>query len=306
MKLSTQGRQALLNLLKLCGVALFVWILLRIDRQALVENLEEAHWGLLVLSFAGLMGSYVIKTFRWHILVQAGGIHPTFYESWKLYTLGIFFGNLTPGNLGELGRVPYLTSKGMQTITATALIALDRSLDFIVMGLMALISFFILFGGSSLLWIAVAGVLGLGVMSLLKKDTIRKVTQEMGLAAHLTSKKTVLVLFLLSLAVWASYFLWTMLLAYSLGITLQPMVLIAAITLTGMASLLPIAPAGLGTRDAALATLLTPYGILPHEAVAMSLLMFVLIMLSCGPGVWYWLSSKSEIRMSKFETNSKD
>jgi uncharacterized membrane protein YbhN (UPF0104 family) len=288
-----------MNLLKLCGVALFVWILLRIDRVALLGILKEADAGLLLLSFVLLLGSYVMKTLRWHVLVKAGGIHPSFYESWKLYTLGIFFGNLTPGNLGELGRVPYLTSKGMQTITATALIALDRLLDVAVMGLMALVSIFILFGGSTLLWVGFAAVILITLLFVLKKNAVSKMLQEMGFASHLLSVRTLLILTFLSIAIWITYFLWTLLLAYGLGITLSPLILIAAITLTGMVSLLPIAPAGLGTRDAALVSFLSPYGIPAHEAVAMSLLMFTFIMLSCGPGVWYWISAKSETRNPK-------
>ena len=56
--------------------------------------------------------------------------------------------------------------------------------------------------------------------------------------------------------------------------------------------MLPIAPSGLGTRDVALLTLLAPFGVQPEEAVALAMLMFASIVLSCPLGGYYWLTAK--------------
>ena len=73
-----------------------------------------------------------------------------------------------------------------------------------------------------------------------------------------------------------------------MGIDLPAPVLIAAFTVAGILSLLPIAPAGLGTRDAALLAILLPYGISTHQIVSLSILMFMSILLGSMIGAWYF------------------
>ena len=85
------------------------------------------------------------------------------------------------------------------------------------------------------------------------------------------------------------YFELLIIVATAIGIQLPWMVLIAALTLTGILSLVPIAPSGLGTRDAALLLFLTPYGITAEQAVSLALVMFASIIVSGIPGGIYWI-----------------
>jgi uncharacterized protein (TIRG00374 family) len=82
------------------------------------------------------------------------------------------------------------------------------------------------------------------------------------------------------------------LVARSLGIDTPIYILVAAFTVTGIVSLIPIAPAGLGTRDAALMWLLSGYGVEAHQAIALSFIMFVCLILSNMLGMTYFLSNK--------------
>ena len=89
---------------------------------------------------------------------------------------------------------------------------------------------------------------------------------------------------------WSMYFLWALLIAASLQINVSIPVMISVFTITGIVSLLPIAPSGLGTRDAALLLLLTPYGVTVEQAVSLAFLMFISMMMSSTLGGYYLLT----------------
>ena len=98
----------LLPWLKFLGIVLFLWILLKIDRNLLFGYIRHANQTMLLLSLPVLFCMYLIKTVRWHILVKSTGAHPTFKGSWELYNIGVFLAAITPGKLGEFGRAAYL------------------------------------------------------------------------------------------------------------------------------------------------------------------------------------------------------
>ncbi len=277
--------------LKLIGVAVFIWILQRIDLPAVWAIVSQADVPLLLLSFALLLFSYLLKTLRWHALVLGAGAKPTLLESWKLYTIGIFLGNVTPSNIGELGKIPYLRKHGLQLHTATIVIGLDRIFDMLIMGVMAAVSIGILYDW---FWTGLVAAILLPFALLLwmlrkRIGAVRLFFTDLGFLPRILSKESILELLVLSVAVWATYFVWTSLLARALGIVVPLPELIAAITLAAAVALLPIAPAGLGTRDAAYLGFLVPLGVASEQSLAFSLVFFVWVILSCIPGLISWL-----------------
>lgn len=284
-----------LQLLKLIGVALFLWVLSQLDLKELVGRPLEADPLLLLASFILIFVLYAVKTIRWSVLQSCAGLYQNFSQIWKMYNIGIFFGNITPGKLGEFGRVGYLKKAGMHGGTGASLVLLDRLFDIVVITLLSLVSVWILFG---IQWFLVALVCG-GVVTLLFFCTLpwtRQLLFQFAWLRFLRVLKRPFVIFsllFLTLVGWVFYFAWALLLAHSIGIVLPSAVLIAAFTITGMLSLLPIAPAGLGTRETALLILLTPYGIDAEQTIALSLLIFASILISSSLGGWYWLCDRT-------------
>ena len=84
------------------------------------------------------------------------------------------------------------------------------------------------------------------------------------------------------------YLTWAILVARSIGIDIPLISLSAIFMIAGTIAVLPVAPSGLGTRDAALVTMLASYGISTEQAVALAFLMFISIILSGSLGAWYW------------------
>jgi len=278
-------------LIKLIGVGLFAVILWNIDTASLWGYLSNGNLSLLFLSLIPFAANYLLKTIRWHILVRSTGREPTLFESWKLFSTGVFLGTITPGKIGELGRAVYLKKLGVPARSGIALVLLERLSDFLIIALLGCVGIGILFGWH---WALLCLCLGMGAIIgvfLIKKRLIH-LFKTLTLLTATLRKQVLLSVLTLTIVAWACYLLWAALLARSIGIDIPWPPLVAAITITGILSLLPIAPAGLGTRDAALIVLLSPFAVPPPLAVALAILMFTMNVLASGIGGLYWVQGK--------------
>lgn len=294
-------------LLKIIGVGLFIWVLSKIDRTELVLYLVDANWLLLGVALCFQFLIYCVKTLRWHLFVRSAEVQTSLLESWKLLNIGVFLANITPGKLGEFGKSAYLMTAGIPKAHAIGLIILDRLMDIFVILLIAIASVGILFGWVwSLAALALASLL-LPLVSwvLITSITARNTLEFVGLQRFIPSFTTLTLALTLTFISWSIYFVWAILIARSVGIETPIHILVSAFTLTGILSLLPIAPSGLGTRDVALLTFLAPYGIESANTIALSMLMLASILLSCTLGGWYALHDK-KLRTSLHEKRQLD
>lgn len=265
------------NVLKLFGILLFVLIVSRIDRSVLFVHLQKTNLPILIAAFPVLLLMYVCKTARWRAIVRALGVRSTLRDSWEIYNIGIFLGVMTPGKIGELGRAAYLKTAGMSNARAIGAAIFDRGMDIVMIGLLAIGALGILFGPR---WTGLGMVAVLFVLVLIRRYSS---------LLPRVSRTCVYPVILWTICSWSLYFTWALLVARATGIDIPATVIIAAFTLTGIIVLIPIAPSGLGTRDAALITLLAPYHIATEQAVALAFLMFISIVLSSTIGGYYYL-----------------
>ncbi len=267
--------------LKLIGIALFVLIVANIDTRTLIAEITQANTGLLAISFPLVFLIYFFRTQRWKELVHTAGIVLPFRKHWEIMNVGIFLACIVPGKVGEMGKAAYLKAAGLRMATAIVITILDRAIDTVCVGLIAAVGVGILFGW---IWSAVAmtGISMVILISFLLRKRLGFVTK------HLPAQ-ALLPIGIWTLFAWIIHFAWAILLARAVGIDTAIPVLVSVLTFAGILSLLPIAPSGLGTRDAALIVLLAPYGVKPEQAVALALLMFLSIILSGFLGGWYWL-----------------
>ena len=105
---------------------------------------------------------------------------------------------------------------------------------------------------------------------------------------------------------WMFHYLWAVCIARGLNIAIPIPTLIAAMTAASILNALPIAPSGLGTRDAAFLLLLTPYGAESERILALSLLMFVQLLLVAIPGGCYWLWGKKDEKVGPDQYHPQD
>jgi uncharacterized membrane protein YbhN (UPF0104 family) len=275
------GKRVSSWLLKLIGVALFIIILSKIDRESLFEQIKTANLSLLAISFPMIFLIYFCKAKRFEQLVHTTEVILHFSQNWKIFNIGIFLASITPGKIGEFGRAAYLKAHGVSMGIAIAITIVDRLIDVIFISIISVAGVGILFGWK---WTIVGiFVVGAGVSAvMLLRNAFAMLRQ------HIT-KKMIVPISLWTIAAWSIYFSWAILLGHAIGIEVSIPVMIAVLIFAGILSLLPIAPSGLGTRDATLVFLLAPYGIEAEQAVALALLMFISIIFSSFLGGWYWV-----------------
>lgn len=286
--------KSILPLLKIIGVLLFGWILYNIDRNKLIGALSQTDFSIAAVSLLGILGIFIAKTLRWHTLTKIIGKNPTLKESWKIYAIGIFLGTITPAKIGELGKAAYLQKHGIPGKIGIALSIIDRITDVIAIGLVGILGIGVLISVQWALIIAGIALFAalISILIILRIPMVKIALPFVKLYMPSLPKMKICNIVLLTCVAWAMYFFWAVMLARSIGITIDATILVSAFTITGLLSMVPIAPSGLGTRDAALLILLAPFGVGPEQAIALALLMFVTILLMGIPGGYYWIRER--------------
>jgi len=275
------SRKHVLHILKLIGVVLFIWILSKIDKQQIVQTIISSNKPYIGFSFAILLCSYAVKSIRWHLLTKLGGIHSSTQESWRIFMIGIFLATITPAKTGEFGRAAYLKEAGMKTKHALGIVIADRLCDVACIAILAIGAVGVLFGWQAAVLIGICALIGGALfICILQKRFALKNMLDLNIGIFVS---------LCTIVAWILYFCWAIVIARSIGIEVSAAIMVATLTITGILSLLPIAPSGLGTREAALITLLAPYGAEPEQAVSLAFLMFISIILSGILGGIYWI-----------------
>jgi len=275
--------------LKLIGIGLFLWILSRLDRETLLMFVGRINTRTCVVILILIMALYGVKTLRWHLLVHRLGARPTLATSWRLYNIGVFLSTITPAKIGEVGRAAYLLRDGMDSREAIMLAVIDRLMDGVVIAVVTALGMGALFGWKlGAMSLTVIGVSFLCGGVLWKRHLMHHPNRWLVALQKIMDARTVILALLYTTLSWCIYFVLAVLLARSVGIAAPLTVLIASFTVAGIITLLPIAPSGLGTRDAALIALLLPYGVPAEQSVALGFLMFVTILVSSIPGLYYW------------------
>ncbi len=94
-------KQNLINLAKiLVTLALFAFLLTRINLQQVWGIIVQANVPLLLLALALYFGAIVLGAVKWKILVHAQNIDASLGALLSFSLLGLFFGNVMPSNIG--------------------------------------------------------------------------------------------------------------------------------------------------------------------------------------------------------------
>lgn len=311
---------------KLVGLGILAYLLWRVDWPRLGRLLAAADWRLFLASWLLTPLLLWLKTMRWRALLAQQGIRVPPGRAFAYYLAGLYLAVITPGRLGELARAGYLKANhGVGMGTALASLICDRALDLYLLVLAGA-------GGLALGWLgpnlapparaALAGVLLLPAALCLvarlrpwRQDLARLLdhprvpallrTGADDLVAGLKLLLTPRLLWpwVLTLASYALFFLQIYLLVRSLDIGIGYLQVIPLLSLASLASFLPIAVSGLGTREATLYLLLRPLGIGLDAVMGLSLGILAVVYVGTGilGGVAWWVTPLSREELSRLK-----
>jgi glycosyltransferase 2 family protein len=301
------GKSTRSFILKIIGSALILWLLFRFidfDLTTFFEVFKDMNLPLYLFSLSGVVIVLAIKSYRWHMIIRAEGQYYPVFKSFGAYMASYTIGIVTPGRIGEIARLYYLRQDcpiGFQPAFRT--IVSDRVFDLGVLVMMA-IAGILHFGPPAVAnpYIAVSAGVLLFFAGLISVVLIIRKVLKIKRFEHLSPLVFVydclkITIGLKSLKYWLITFIAYLAFYFSVGLIFMALDIEIALvdiaivlSVVGLATILPISWAGIGTREMTLVYLLAFYGISSEIALSFSLLQFLAFFLwGSLIGLVFWI-----------------
>jgi glycosyltransferase 2 family protein len=107
---------------KITAVKIFLTVLImavllfKVNIFEVVNILFSMDMRYLIGAFLLVPVTYLIRTFRWSMMLEFFEIFQNFFRSFKIILIGVFYGLITPGKIGELGRAYHMPEKKVLTL----------------------------------------------------------------------------------------------------------------------------------------------------------------------------------------------
>jgi uncharacterized protein (TIRG00374 family) len=123
-------------------IGLFIAIFYKIDPEETIEVFSKIDPGYVIIAISFVPILYILRTYRWKLYLRHLGVDTHFPKLLKTLMIGQFYGLITPGKLGELGRVYHLHAS--KAVTIPTVIA-EKIVDLFVLSALGLTTVFIFF-----------------------------------------------------------------------------------------------------------------------------------------------------------------
>jgi len=293
--------------IKLLGPCLLVYVLYRIDVRVLWSHITQVNVPLYAGACAVTLVTLFVRSLRWRAMVTANpGAELGVFRGYLYCWAAAFLGAATPGRVGELYKVAYLRGGGLSFGRAAATVVADRLLDVlcpVCLALAGALVFHRRFGAAlqtSVMAIILILLAGAGLMAIyafrerwrpfVLKSVARLTGQtakehiERGGAEFMLAIKSIraprwTACTLLTVIAWTLYCAQRILIAEAVGLEIDALYFAFAFIVVAVVSALPISIIGIGTRDVTLAYLLAFVGVTPEQAITLSSLILLVMLL---------------------------
>jgi len=228
---------------RLIGIAIFIFILVyKINLKETLALFNHIRISYLILAILVMIISSVIKPYRWQYILKTMNIRYSLLKIYKLYFIGLFMGLITPGRLGELGKIIYLKKDNYSLNQSLISVIIDRLADVFYLIAFGFIGFFffLTFFKSLIVYTGIFIILGVILLLLIikikgfknvfkkiilffiplnYKQKIEKSFSEFIENLKLYKFKNYFNIFILTVFSWLPSYVAVYFLAYSIGIT---------------------------------------------------------------------------------------
>lgn len=292
MTLRKKSIKIIVLLLKIATVILFTVLLLKANWKTCIPVFGKL--SLFHLSFCLLLfyTGYFIKILRWKNILKGYDIHENYFILFKVFLIGGYLGIISPGKIGDFGRLYYLNDKNDSNAILSSLI-IDRINDLIVLVLLGGIGFYYLLTlhkiplqinlATIVIVISLITVFTFVIYLLFKKKILHFLSVfRSGISLYNT-------IFQLTATILAMLVLYGtfIVVANGIGFDIPFLDMFFIGVFSGIINLLPISIHGIGVREISLIYLLGLYQVVSDIALAYSLIIFALQIMTLLPGM-YW------------------
>ena len=303
----------------LVSTGLLAFILHKISVSDLVALVASADGGWMSGAVGVLLVSNIVGGYQWHVLLAASGVRMPAHRTIRFYFVGLFFNNFLPASIGGDAIKVYDVSRiGSSVFQVVAVTMLDRIIGIFSLCLLAALSVLVL-GGAGVavtLWPYLLVFLACMTPALafyLVKPRSRVLrwlvrfflppswgkggSSILDYLGQFRSRKSLIVaLMLLSVVIQAMRVATHVLVARSLGIRVDPVVVglfFVFVPLLSLAMIPPITINGLGIREGLGIVLLAHAGIGQTDAFAVEFLTYVVSVVISLMGLAFFLGRRT-------------
>lgn len=282
-------------LIRLIGIAFFIYILLTVDISGLWLKMKEVRTDFLAYAVFFQLLLLFLKAIRWHILNNGTMIMKEVFRSFGEFFESYAIGVITPGRLGEMVKAGHAREKNRIMETGIRVVVergFDLGIFLFVAGIALWISFpdpaamlagiLILMAGTGVLFLAFIFMVSPKATSLAEKMLNGLPFLKLNLQLGFRKRKPLSRLFIIVLSVAGnfSYFISCYFLAAGLLFELSFLYISGAVAIAGLLNMLPVTIMGLGTREGTFLLMFKP---LPEPLIlAFSGLVFLVAQIGGG------------------------
>lgn len=285
---------SLKTLLPFVGITIFVYILLRIGLTNIWASIKLANFFYLFLALLFLIPIYLLTGFKWNYLIKKQGLKVSNLFLMKAILMGEFYGVITPGKLGTLTRIKYLSEKVGKSLSICApSVVIDRVMDFLgvlivsLFGVLTLYRYFsqyaILISISLIIFIILFIVMFNKKVNLIV-NFIVPFSKNMGFLkfidnfySNLPKFKTMIIAVILAIIYWLVIYIQEYFVLLAVHVSLPFGFFIVSQAIATIILLIPITINGLGTRDVTLISMFSLFNIPASATLAYSILSMLML-----------------------------
>ncbi len=301
MNNSNSKVKKIIKFFPIVGLIILFYILSTIDLAKIFEVFSKVNPFYSFLALFSVIPVVLLSNIQWQILLKKQKINVSFFYSLKNIFIGYFYGFITPGGFGAYTRSLYLKNEsGCPLPKCVSNIIIFNTIDFLsllLLGICGGLTLGSLFPSVFLALIFVFIIVIFLFLFFLKKDTskffFKKIIQRQFFSNYkerlsesidafyqdLPGFKDVLLPFFISVFGWLVRFSIFFLISRLFLINVDFFYFILIVAVANFVGSIPISIYGLGTRDAALISLLSVFGVFPEKVLALSLFWFTVIWL---------------------------
>ncbi|MBS3090551.1 flippase-like domain-containing protein [Candidatus Pacearchaeota archaeon] len=305
------------KLFPVIGILLFAYIVIRISPAKIWFSLVNSDFRYILLALLLFVPIPLLQAAKWGYILQKQGIKVKFKNLLRLQLISMFYGEVTPGRLGTLIKIPYLCKETKKPASeCSSSVIIDRLFDLVSVALFAALGAMLVlrkFAGFFYFSLAVFFGLLIAMFIFTNKKTSQimlriifrflvpeKFKEKARISfdrfyGNLPPLTKLIPAFLITLLVWSIIYTQSYLVALAFSVKVPYLYFITTFAIVTVISLVPITLAGLGTREATLLTLLSPYALLPEKIVGFSILLSVIsIIIYSLAGLWFIFKIKKK------------
>ncbi|MFC1627314.1 YbhN family protein [Patescibacteria group bacterium] len=265
----------------LVTLGLFGYLVFQSDISLSWQAVQAAKPLMLILSLMLTLSVFSLLTYKWSLFLTQLKINISFKELLKIFMIGLFYGGISPGNLGIFLRLKYLSDKtGKKVSRLMPTMLVDKLIEWLVLLILCLLALGLFL--QSLINNKLLLGLGLGAVCLLIIVAVVNNQKNSRFNKQLLLKAIGLSLVGWALTVSRSYFL-----SQAFNIPIGFWQFSAVLVMVIAVSMLPISIGGLGVRELSLTILLGRFGVSP--ALVLPYLLTSYLLFKILPMLFGWI-----------------